>query len=294
MSKTLQTGIVDAPSAVTSRGPSRVVMHMARRPTLVISAAYLVLVAAAALAASSLLGDPNGFDALARLQPPSGAHMVGTDQLGRDVFTRVVYGARASSSVGLATALIAAVLGTVAGILSAAFRPVDAVLMRVVDGVMSFPIIILALALMAILGSSPRTVVISLVVVLTPGMARVVRSQALVVSRLPMIDAASMAGAGRGHVLRRYVLPLCMTPILVQSGVIFTAAVLIESGLSFIGAGLPPTVPSWGAALSESRSYLATAWWMWVGPGAALVLTVLAANTLVDGLRDALDPNGRR
>lgn len=270
--------------------PAGLLKKLLHRPATAGAMAFFALMVLAAAAAPLIVGDPNSFVASARLQPPSLAHWFGTDNLGRDGLARVVYGARASLLVGAITCIFTTVIGTAVGIAAGMFRPVDLVVMRIVDGVMSFPVIVLALALMAILGPGLVTVVISMVVVFFPGVARVVRSTALVVSELPMIDAAKSAGAGRSRVFFRYVLPHCTTPVLVQTAIVFTAAVLVESALSFIGAGLPPDVPSWGAALAESRSYLGSAWWMWCFPGLALIGTVLAVNIVIDASRDFLDP----
>lgn len=265
-----------------------------RRPLIVAGCLVFVVVAATAAAGPLLVGDPSSFDAFARLQPPSADHWFGTDNVGRDIFTRVVHGARSSVTVGLVVCLLSTVIGAVLGITSAFFKPVDVVLMRIVDGIMSFPIIVLALSMMAILGSGMGTVIFSLTIVLVPQVTRVVRGRALVVAEMPMIDAARAVGAGRVRILLTYVLPHCLTPLMVQGALVFTSAVLVESALSFIGAGLPPSVPSWGATLAESRGYLQTAWWMWAFPGIALLITVLSANVVIDGVRDILDPYGKR
>lgn len=260
------------------------------RPTAAGAIVILLVIMGVAIAAPMIAGDPNSFQASARLKPPSLAHVFGTDNLGRDVFSRTIFGAQSSLIVGVVTATISTAIGSLAGILASMFRWVDAVIMRIVDGIMSFPVIVLALSMTAILGPSQGTVILAMTIVFVPGMTRVVRSAALVASELPMIDAGRAIGAGNARIFRRYILPQCLTPILVQAAIIFTLAVLVEAALSFIGAGLPPDVPSWGASLSDSRSYLSTAPWMWGFPGVALVLTVLAMNVLIDNLRDVLDP----
>ncbi len=263
--------------------------RLRRRPGTAVAVGFLVLLVVTALVAPIVL-DPNAFTAGQRLKGPSSAHWFGTDNFGRDMLARTLYGARASLTVGLITTAIAAAVGTTLGILASMFRWVDMVVMRIVDGIMSFPIIVLALALTAIMGGGLSTVIIALVIVFGPSMTRVVRSAALVVSGLPMIDAAKAVGASNTRIFARYVLPHCLTPITVQGAIVFTQSVLVESALSFIGAGLPPDVPSWGAELSDSRGYLSVAPWMWAFPGAALVLTILALNTVIDTVRDALDP----
>lgn len=276
--------------AVVAVRPPHVWTRLIRRPVAMIALALLVTMAGAALLAPAIAGDPNAFVASQRLLPPDPAHLFGTDNLGRDVFSRTVFGAQSSLTVGIVTAAITMVIGVTVGILASMFRWVDAIVMRIVDGVMSFPVIVLALSMTAILGAGLGTVIIALVIVFFPGMTRVVRSSALVASELPMVDAARAVGAGSARIFWRYVLPQCTTPVLVQTAITFTTAVLVESALSFIGAGLPPNVASWGASLSEARGYLTTAPWMWGFPGLALVLTVLAMNLVIDAVRDILDP----
>ena len=265
-----------------------------RHRTIVVAGSVFVIVTLAAFIGPHFVGDPNRFSALDRLHGPSATHLFGTDNLGRDIAVRVLYGGRASLTVGFLVGALSVLIGALVGIAASMYRAVDLVVMRVVDGIMSFPIIVLALSLMAIFGPGIGTVVLALVIVMVPSVARVVRGRALVVSRLPMIDAARIAGAGRWRILLTYVLPHCLTPVMIQAGVVFTTAVLVESSLSFIGAGLPPDVPSWGASLAESRNYLQTAWWMWLFPGLALLVTVLSANIVIDGIRQILDPRSVR
>lgn len=260
------------------------------RPRVIVALACIVIVVGGAIVAPWVGANPNAFEATERLQPPSFEHLFGTDNLGRDVLSRTLFGARASLTVGIITSILVTVVGVTVGVCSAMFRWVDVVVMRIVDGVMSFPIIVLALAMAAILGARLGTVILALVIVLSPGMARIVRSSALVASELPMIDAARAIGSRQLRILWKYVLPHCLTPVLVQAAITFTVAVLVESALSFIGAGLPPDVASWGGALSEARSYLTSAVWMWGFPGLALVATVLSVNVIIDVVRDVLDP----
>ncbi|MDT3316216.1 ABC transporter permease [Microbacterium sp. KSW4-11] len=276
--------------AVSRTTRPRVWRRLLRRPLAVAALAILAVMAGASLLAPAIAGDPNSFVAVERLLAPSGTHIFGTDNLGRDVYARTVFGAQASLTVGIVTATITTAAGVVIGIMAGMFRWFDAVVMRVVDGVMSFPIIVLALAMTAILGPGLGTVILALTIVFVPGMTRVVRSSALIASELPMVESARAIGAGGIRIFWRYILPQCTTPVLVQAAITFTTAVLVESALSFIGAGLPPNVPSWGASLSEARSYLTTAPWMWGFPGLALILTVLAMNILIDNVRDILDP----
>ncbi|WP_058624061.1 ABC transporter permease [Microbacterium testaceum] len=282
------TTSIEAAAARTVR--PRLWRRLLHRPIAVVALILLLVMAGAALLAPVLAGDPNAFVAVERLRPPSATHIFGTDNLGRDVYSRTVFGAQASLTVGVVTAVITTAIGVVLGILAGMFRWFDAVVMRIVDGVMSFPIIVLALAMTAILGPGLGTVILAMTIVFVPGMTRVVRSSALVASELPMVDSARAIGAGSIRIFWRYILPQATTPVLVQAAITFTTAVLVESALSFIGAGLPPNVPSWGASLSEARSYLTSAVWMWGFPGLALILTVLAMNIVIDNVRDILDP----
>jgi len=282
------TTSIEAAAARTVR--PRLWRRLLHRPIAVVALILLLVMAGAALLAPVLAGDPNAFVAVERLRPPSAMHIFGTDNLGRDVYSRTVFGAQASLTVGVVTAAITTAIGVVLGILAGMFRWFDAIVMRIVDGVMSFPIIVLALAMTAILGPGLGTVILAMTIVFVPGMTRVVRSSALVASELPMVDSARAIGAGSVRIFWRYILPQATTPVLVQAAITFTTAVLVESALSFIGAGLPPNVPSWGASLSEARSYLTSAVWMWGFPGLALILTVLAMNIVIDNVRDILDP----
>lgn len=281
---------MDAASTPVTTPPGGRWRRLARRRGAVVALGVLLIIVIGAIFGPLLVGDPNAFVGTARLRPPTSGHWFGTDNYGRDVLAQVVYGARSSLLVGVVSGIGASVLGTAIALLASMSRWFDLVLMRIVDGVMSFPILVLALAMVAILGAGLVTVNICLVIVLFPGVARVVRSTALVVAELPMLDAARAAGCSKWRILWRYILPACLTPILVQGAIVFTVAILVESALSFIGAGLPPDVPSWGASLAASRSYLSTAWWMWAFPGGALVATVLATNVLIDNVRDLLDP----
>lgn len=268
--------------------------YFLNRKGAVLAAAILALILFIALISQWVFPDPNLIVAQDRLLPPSAKHWFGTDNFGRDVLVRVFAGAKSSITVGILTSIFALLFGTIIALLASSAPRFDLFLMRVIDGIMAFPIIILALSMLGILGAGLRTVVICLVFVMTPGVTRIVRSTALVTSNLPMIDSARILGASKWRIMKKYILPACSTPILIQSGIIFTVAILIESGLSFIGAGLPPDVPSWGESLSNSRNYLQIAWWLWAFPGAALVVVVLCVNTIIDTFRDYLDPRGVR
>lgn len=272
-------------------------LNRIRRNRLVGLCAAVVLVVIVLAAFTAPLWAPHGADDIApsdRLLGPSGKYWFGTDNFGRDIFSRVVYGGRVSLIVGLAVALVATALGTVAGLLAGYFRAVDNVLMRFVDGLMAFPSIILALALVAALGGNLTNVIIALSVTTWPVMTRVVRSSTLQLRELQFVDAAVATGTGRVDILFRHILPNALTPIIVQTTFIFAEAVLAEAALSFLGLGIKPPTPTWGNILGDSRSYLTIAPWFSIFPGLAIVVTVLALNVFGDMLRDVLDPHSGR
>lgn len=272
--------------------PNRTVLgRFLRHPTAMASAGALIALALAALFAPVIApGDPMRVDPVARFTAPGAEHFFGTDNLGRDIFKIVVHGARTSLLVGLVVTAVSVSIATVLGLLSGFFHRVDIVLMRLVDGVMAFPSIVLATAAAAYLGTSVSTVILALTFVLIAPSLRVVRGQVLVVRELQMIEAARATGVPTSRIFRHYVLPAVTSPILVQTSFIFSAAVLGEAALSFIGVGIGPTDLSWGKALTEARNYIGQAPWIVVFPGLALMITILALNLLGDSLRDILDP----
>jgi len=261
----------------------------------------IVLVGAIIIAITTLVGlfgplvtvDPGRMNVAMRLQAPGAASWFGTDDLGRDVFARVVYGARLSMGVGVAVVLFALVLGLIAGLAAGYFRKLDNVIMRIMDGLMAFPAIILAIALMASLGPSVANVIVAIGVVYTPRVARVVRGSVLVVRENQYVEAAQALGIADIGIILRHVLPNCLSPVIVQGSFVFAAAVLTEAALSFLGVGVPPYVPSWGNSLSEGRLYLQQAPWLVLYPGAAIMVTIFGLNLLGDGVRDMLDPKIR-
>lgn len=234
--------------------------------------------------------DPNVMDVVNRLKPPSKEHLFGTDEFGRDLFTRVLYGARSSLTVGCSVSLLACFFGTIIGIYASYFKVADAVLMRICEGLTAIPGILLAIALMAALGTSNTNVIIALTIVYTPSVARVVRSSALVAKGRLYVEAAKVQGASSGRILWKLILPNVISPLTVQASYIFAQAIISEASLSFLGAGIPAPAASWGNILQSSKSVLSKAPWAVIFPGLAVVLCVLSLNLLGDGLRDYLDP----
>ena len=255
-------------------------------------AASIVLVAAAAPILAR--HDPLFLDANVRLQAPNAVFLFGTDNQGRDTYSRVVFGARLSLLIGAGVALLTVLLGTSVGLLAGFYRRFDSVVMRLMDGLMAFPGVILAIAIMAAIGPRVENVIFSLTVVSTPRLARVIRSAVLQIRELQYVEAAQAIGVGAPRLLLRHILPNCLAILIVQATFVFADAVLGEASLSFLGAGTPPEIPSWGNMLGDARQYLARAPWTMLAPGAALMLAVLGLNLLGDGVRDLLDPRLRK
>ncbi|MGJ7507146.1 ABC transporter permease [Variovorax sp. GT1P44] len=238
--------------------------------------------------------DPGAIEISNRLHSPSLEHWAGTDELGRDVMLRIVHGARYSLLIGFVTAAGAVLFGTLMGMLAGFFRRLDTPIMRVVDAMMSFPDILLGIALVSILGVSLWNVMLALVIVYTPRVARVVRATTLVLRELLFVDAARALGVRTPRILRKHILPNLMSPILVQVTFIFAYAILAEAGLSFLGVGVPPDIPTWGTMIAGSLEYADKAFWTIFCPGLAIVLTALSLQMLGDGVRDLLDPKLRK
>lgn len=236
---------------------------------------------------------PNDVDVTRTLQPPSGAHWFGTDDLGRDVLSRVVLAARVSLQVSLVSVSIALVVGVLLGLLAGYFRGwADAVVMRVVDVLFAFPVMLLAIAIVAVLGPGLTTAMVAIGVVFVPVFARVTRASVLGVREEPYVRAAVSLGARPLRVIRTHVLPNVTAPIIVQASLSLAFAILSEAALSFLGLGVQPPDPSWGRMLFDGRAFTG-AWWMSVFPGLAIFVTVLGFNLVGDGLRDVLDPRQR-
>jgi peptide/nickel transport system permease protein len=279
-------------TAVSRAQPA--LLFIRRNPTLVAGGTILALMALAALAAPLFAGDPVTINPAARLKPPSAEHWLGTDQLGRDVFARVIYGARVSLMVGLVVAVTSILIGALIGLIAGYFRAADAVITRLMDGVMAIPAILLAIALVAIMGASIWIVILAIMFPEIPRVVRLVRSVVLSVREAPYVDAARAGGTRLHVILSRHILPSTTAPLIVQATYICAAAIIVESALSFLGAGVPPETPTWGSMIAQSRSFLPRAPWTVFAPGFALAIVVLAVNLLGDGLRDLLDPRAAR
>ena len=289
------TRVIDLPRAGSGerrRAPAWLAVLARRKITLAGLVLVAVIVVVGALA-PVIAGDPTTMDVAARLTRPGQAHWFGTDDVGRDVYSRVVHGARLSLIVGAAVVLLSFAGGITGGVLAGYYPALDNPIMRVMDGLMAFPAIVLAIALMASLGPSVVNVIVAIGVVYSPRVARVVRGSVLVLKETVYVEAARALGASDGSVMVRHILPNCLSPVIVQGSFVFAAAVLTEAALSFLGVGVPPYVPSWGNILSEGRLYLQQAPWLVLYPGAAIMLTILGLNLFGDGLRDLLDPKIR-
>jgi peptide/nickel transport system permease protein len=270
-------------------------IRLARRSaSAFVGGAIVTALATIALAAPVLAPfDPAEIRIAERLSPPGAVHRFGTDNLGRDIFSQVVHGARLSLFIGATVVVIAGCVGTTVGLL-AGFRPrLDQILMRLVDGMMAFPGILLAIAMMAIMGQRLSNVIIAMAVIYTPRFARVVRGVVLVIREQDYVVASRALGAPDMRILHRHILPNAAAPIIVQTTFTFAESILAEAALNFLGAGLPPDVPSWGNIIATGRTLLQTAPWVTFFPGAAIIVTVLGLNLLGDGVRDLTDPRLR-
>jgi peptide/nickel transport system permease protein len=266
-----------------------------RRKLVLAGAVILATVALLALFAPWLTPyDPMALKILDRLQSPRAAHWFGTDELGRDVFSRVIFGARYSLLIGALVVVISMVCGVLLGLAAGFFRRLDGPVMRLVDAMMSFPDILLAIALVAVLGASMSNVILALAIVYTPRVARVVRASTLVVRELLFIEAARALGVSTWRILFIHILHNIASPILVQATFIFAYAVLAEAGLSFLGVGVPPVLPTWGSMISSGQQFAHQAIWLVVFPGVAIILSALSLQMVGDGFRDLLDPKLRK
>ncbi len=261
-----------------------------RNPTLAAGAFILALMAIIAAFAPLIAGDPVLMQPMLRLRPPSAENWLGTDNLGRDVFARTVYGARVSLLVGLTVAFVSVLIGLAIGLLAGFFRTADAIVMRFMDGLMAIPAILLAIALVSLTRASVFIVIVAITIPEIPRVVRLVRSVVLSVREAPYVEAAIAGGAPTWKILARHIMPSTFPPLIVQATYICASAILVEASLSFLGAGTPPDIPTWGNMVASSRLFLSRAPWTIFAPGLALALVVLAVNLVGDGLRDRLDP----
>lgn len=237
---------------------------------------------------------PSKLSIVNRLKPPGELYLFGTDEFGRDVLSRTLYAGRLSLLVGAAVVGLSAVIGVTLGLLAGFFPRLDTPIARLIDAMMAFPDILLAIALVAALGPSLLTVIVALSIVYSPRLARVVRASTLVIRELPYVEAARALGISTFHIMTRHVLRNLVSPILVQGTFLFASAMLAEAGLSFLGLGVSPEIPTWGTMISAGRQYIGQADWMTYFPGLAIIACVLSLQMVGDGLRDMLDPRLRK
>ncbi len=261
-----------------------------RNPTIVAGSVILLFMTVVALAAPLIAGDPRLMNPVNRLRPPSAQFWFGTDGLGRDIFSRCVYGARISLIVGVAVASASVLIGLAIGLAAGYLRWLDNYVMRVMDGLMAIPAILLAIAMVSLNRATVGIVIIAIVIPEIPRVVRLVRSVVLTTREQPYIEAAISGGSRSIKIVLRHILPSTIPPLIVQATYVTASAILIEAGLSFLGAGVPPETPTWGNMIASSRLLLARAPWTIFFPGLCLALVVLAVNLLGDGLRDRLDP----
>ncbi len=283
--------MVEAALDMPARRSGSIMPLLRRHPTIATGALLLALVIAMAIFAP-LLGtvDPGSVSPSKRLRPPTPEFWFGSDMLGRDIWSRTVYGARVSLMVGIGVTVLACAAGLAIGLVAGFLRGVDGVVMRIMDGLMSIPPILIAISLMALSKASLENVIIAITIAEVPRVTRLVRGVVLSLREQPYVEAAISLGTTTPKILLRHILPNVMAPLLVQGSYICAAAMITEAILSFIGAGTPPNIPSWGNIIAEGRSLFQVAWWVILFPGVFLSLTVLAMNMLGDGMRDALDP----
>ncbi|MFN2362942.1 MAG: nickel transporter permease [Halarsenatibacteraceae bacterium] len=272
---------------------ARVIRQLKNNTRVKVSLGLIILIIGVAILAPVISPyHPNELNLGASLQPPSSQHLLGTDRMGRDILTRIIYGTRISLLVGVIAVGISGLLGVVFGTLAGYYGGyVDGVIMRVVDVLLAFPSILLAIALVAVLGASLFNIMLAIAIVNWVGYARVVRGEFLSLKNKEFISAARAMGANTFRIIFRHMLPNCIAPIIVMATLGMAGAIITESSLSFLGLGVQPPTPSWGEMLNTGRQIIRQAWWVSTFPGFAIMLAVLSFNILGDGLRDALDPN---
>ncbi|WP_206453821.1 ABC transporter permease [Aurantimonas marina] len=265
-----------------------------RKPLALGAALLLIIVILCVFAPVFAPYDPNKLSIANRLIAPGADHLFGTDEFGRDVFTRAIYAGRTSLMIGATATIFASVIGIALGLVAGFFRRTDVVIARVIDAMMAFPDILLAIALVAALGPSAATVIVALGIVYTPRLARIVRASTFVIRELPYVEAARALGVPTWRILYRHVLRNLLSVIMVQATFIFAYAMLAEASLTFLGVGVSPDIPTWGTMISAGRQYVGQADWMTVFPGLAIILSVMSLQLVGDGLRDLLDPRLRK
>ncbi|MDF0523397.1 ABC transporter permease [Bradyrhizobium yuanmingense] len=280
--------------SVSRLGTSGLPRLARRHPLVFIGGGLLAVLIMLALTAPLNVSDPLIMDPFKRLQPPSAEMWFGSDNLGRDVFARTMFGARISLLVGLMSAASAAAGGLLIGVIAGYSRSFDNVVMRVMDGLMAIPTVLLAIALVSLTGAGVGILIVAITVPSIPSVTRLVRSVVLSVRVRPYVEAALCGGASLPKVLWRHILPSTIPPLMVQSSNVCASAILTEAGLSFLGVGVPTEIPSWGNMISSSSLYLAVAPFTVFAPGICLVITVLTVNLIGDGLRDLFDPRSKR
>lgn len=263
---------------------------IARRAVLGALIVFSIIFVLVVLAQFVAPADPAAMSVRSRLAPPGADYPLGADAFGRDVLSRLLYAGQVSLAIGLGVALIASAVGIVIGLLAGFFRRLDGPMSRLIDAMMAFPDILLAIALVAILGGSMLNVVIALSIVYAPRIARIVRASTLVIRELPFVEAANALGSSTGFIMVNHVLRNIVSPIIVQATFIFAYAMLAEAGLSFLGVGVDPSTPTWGTMINEGRQYIDQAAFLIFFPGIAISVSVLCLQLIGDGLRDALDP----
>lgn len=269
--------------------------RLLKRRTVAVGIAVLAIFVLLALLAPWIAPySPSKLSIVNRLKPPGGAFWFGTDEFGRDIFSRTIYAGRLSLAVGGAVVALSAIIGVTLGLLAGFFKKLDMPIARLIDAMMAFPDILLAIALVAALGPSLVTVIVALAIVYAPRLARVVRASTLVIRELPYIEAARALGISTFHIMTRHVLRNLLSPILVQGTFLFASAMLAEAGLSFLGLGVSPEIPTWGTMIAGGRQYIGQADWITYFPGIAIILCVLSLQLVGDGLRDMLDPKLRK
>lgn len=289
----MSTTVAPSPIALSGRS-RRGILRKWRNPIGIIGAVIIIFTIILAIFAPLIAPYSSSEQKARRLLAPSGAHLMGTDELGRDTLSRIIYGARVSLQVGIIAVLIALVIGTFLGVVTAYFGGrTDTIIMRFVDIMFAFPGLILAIVITGLLGPSSRNAMIAIGIVYAPAFARVIRGAVLAVMSEPYLEAGRVMGARSGWLIGRYVLPNILAPMIVLTTLYLSTAILSEAALSFLGLGAQPPAPSWGGMLNIARKYMETSPWMAIFPGLAIMIVVLGFNFLGDGLRDILDPRLR-